>query len=108
MEPHSRPSGSVAQLPIRVGFGFGSPSPVTGLTSAVAIAAGGSDSAAHAASIAVLTSTDIRNRNDDINPSQANLDFAAALPRVSALMKKRVGNFLYAPTFRYLPTLYLT
>ena len=78
MEPHSRPSGRVAQLPMRVGFGFGSPSPVTGLTSAVAVAGGGSDSAAHPASIAALTNTDIRGRNDDISPSQANLDFAPA------------------------------
>ena len=75
---------------------------------AVAIVAGGSDSAAHAASIAALTSTDIRRRNDDISPSQANLDFAAALPRVPASIKKRVGNLPYAPTFGCPPTLYLT
>ena len=68
MEPHSRPSGRVAQLGIRVGFGFGSPSPVIGLTAAVAIAGGGSDSATHPARIAAPKSTDNKSLNDDIVP----------------------------------------
>ena len=50
---------------------------VAGTTSAVAIAAGGSESAAHAVSIAALTSTDIRSRSGAISPSQTNLDFAS-------------------------------
>ncbi len=81
MEPHSLPSGRVAQLPMRVGFGFGSPSPVTGFTAAVAIAAGGVDSAAHPARIVAPMSTDIRRRNEDMVPLHANLDLAAARPR---------------------------
>ena len=68
VEPHSRSAGRVAQLPIRVGFGFGSPSPVIGLAAEMAIAVGGPDSAAHPARITAPKSADIRSRVENMVP----------------------------------------
>ena len=76
VEPHSRPSGSVPQFGVTVGFGFGIPSPLIGLPAGIAgasaiasgIASGASDSEAQAASRNTVQThnTDFMARNDDM------------------------------------------